>query len=152
MAPEVLAHQRYSTKADVYSFGICMWECITRQLPYAGMTAVQAAMGVVNNGLRPEIPPHVSAPLASLIKACWAPVADQRPSFDQIVSTLQEMLTGDAAHGSARLGMHWAQPNTPKHHPFQLRPKPVASVAVGAPAVGAAATAAAPKPVMALAV
>jgi serine/threonine protein kinase len=41
MAPEVLSHQRYSSKADVYSFAIVMWECLTRQLPYAGMTPVQ---------------------------------------------------------------------------------------------------------------
>ena len=31
MAPEVLAHQRYSEKADVYSFGIVLWECSARQ-------------------------------------------------------------------------------------------------------------------------
>lgn len=32
MAPEVLAHQRYSEKADVYSFGIVLWECTARQV------------------------------------------------------------------------------------------------------------------------
>ncbi|PNH06051.1 putative serine/threonine-protein kinase, partial [Tetrabaena socialis] len=33
-APEVLAHQRYSEKADVYSFGIVLWECLAAKLPY----------------------------------------------------------------------------------------------------------------------
>ncbi len=32
MAPEVLAHQRYSKKADVYSFAIVLWECTARQV------------------------------------------------------------------------------------------------------------------------
>jgi serine/threonine protein kinase len=32
MAPEVLAHQRYSEKADIYSFGIVLWECTARQV------------------------------------------------------------------------------------------------------------------------
>jgi serine/threonine protein kinase len=31
MAPEVLAHQRYSQKADIYSFGVVLWECTARQ-------------------------------------------------------------------------------------------------------------------------
>ncbi len=41
MAPEVLAHQRYSTKADVFSFAIVLWEFLTRRLPYAGMVQLQ---------------------------------------------------------------------------------------------------------------
>jgi serine/threonine protein kinase len=36
MAPEVLANQRYSEKADVYSFGIVMWECCARQVRARG--------------------------------------------------------------------------------------------------------------------
>ncbi|GFR43810.1 hypothetical protein Agub_g4935, partial [Astrephomene gubernaculifera] len=83
-APEVLAHQRYSEKADVYSFGIVLWECLTRRLPYAGMTPVQAAVGVVNNGLRPELPRGTPPAVADLIRSCWAAVPEQRPSFTQI--------------------------------------------------------------------
>ena len=32
MAPEVMANQRYSVKADVYSFGMVLWECTARQV------------------------------------------------------------------------------------------------------------------------
>jgi len=32
MSPEVLAHQSYSEKADVYSFAIVLWECTARQV------------------------------------------------------------------------------------------------------------------------
>jgi serine/threonine protein kinase len=42
MAPEVLANQRYSNKADVYSFGMVMWECCARQVPFEGLNGVQA--------------------------------------------------------------------------------------------------------------
>lgn len=57
-----------------------------------GMTAVQAAVGVVNQGLRPDIPQDTPPELASLIRACWAPVPDQRPTFDSVVQVLVGML------------------------------------------------------------
>jgi hypothetical protein len=47
MAPEVLANQRYSNKADIYSFGMVMWECCARQVPFEGLNGVQAGEGRV---------------------------------------------------------------------------------------------------------
>ena len=35
MAPEVLENCRYTEKADVYSFGIVMWEILAREPPFA---------------------------------------------------------------------------------------------------------------------
>jgi serine/threonine protein kinase len=32
MAPEVILGQSYGEPADVYSFGIIMWECVARKL------------------------------------------------------------------------------------------------------------------------
>lgn len=51
MAPEVLANQRYSNKADIYSFGMVMWECCARQVPFEGLNGVQAGEG--NTQARP---------------------------------------------------------------------------------------------------
>ncbi|KAG2453337.1 hypothetical protein HYH02_001561 [Chlamydomonas schloesseri] len=99
-APEVLAHQRYSEKADVYSFGMVLYECLTRKLPYEGMTAVQAAVGVVNHGLRPEIPRGTPPAVAELIRACWAAIPEQRPSFTQ-VEVQMLLLLGQARAAAA---------------------------------------------------
>lgn len=101
MAPEVLANQRYSEKADVYSFGVVMWECCARQVPYVGMNGMQAAMAVMNRGLRPDIPPSTPSPLTMLIKNCWAPIPDQRPSFQQIVTQLEDMERSGTARWSS---------------------------------------------------
>jgi hypothetical protein len=53
--------------------------------------AAQAAMAVTNHGLRPPIPEGTPSPLASLMKACWAPTAGSRPTFPQVVDALSTM-------------------------------------------------------------
>ncbi|KAJ8772678.1 hypothetical protein K2173_027855 [Erythroxylum novogranatense] len=47
MAPEVIEHKPYDHKADVFSFGIFLWELLTGKLPYEHLTPLQAAVGVV---------------------------------------------------------------------------------------------------------
>lgn len=42
MAPEVIEHKPYGEKADVFSFGILMWELLTGRVPYEDMTPLQA--------------------------------------------------------------------------------------------------------------
>ncbi len=66
MAPEVIEHKPYGEKADVFSFGIVLWELLTGRVPYSDMTPLQAAVGVVQQGLRPTIPPHVPPALAQV--------------------------------------------------------------------------------------
>ncbi len=59
------------------------------QVPYEGLNGLQAAIGVLERGLRPEIPAGTLPALARLMQDCWAPVPEQRPSFDEIVPRLQ---------------------------------------------------------------
>lgn len=54
-APEIFKSDGYTTKADVYSFGIVMWELITREEPYEGMHRPQIIVGVSREGLRPKV-------------------------------------------------------------------------------------------------
>ena len=46
MAPEVMANQRYSVKADVYSFGMVLWVCTARQVCKAVPLSYQSAAWV----------------------------------------------------------------------------------------------------------
>ena len=39
MAPEVITNENYTEKADVYSFGIILWEFWSKEPPYKGMKA-----------------------------------------------------------------------------------------------------------------
>lgn len=44
-APEVLRNSVVSLSADVFSFGVVMWELLTWQQPYEDMMSVQVSVG-----------------------------------------------------------------------------------------------------------
>ncbi|PKU77395.1 serine/threonine-protein kinase STY17 isoform X1 [Dendrobium catenatum] len=88
MAPEVIEHRPYDHKADVYSFGILMWELLTGKLPYEFLSPLQAAVGVLRAGLRPIIPKNTNPKLAALLEKCWQKDPALRPDFSEILDTL----------------------------------------------------------------
>jgi len=90
MAPEVIGSNHYTEKADVFSFGIILWELVARQVPYAGMNAVQVSVQVMAKGLRPEIPPRCPAAYSHLIQECWDTDPNKRPSFTDVVKRLEQ--------------------------------------------------------------
>lgn len=90
-APEVLRNQKYSVKADVYSFGIVMWEVCTRMDPYTGVAPFQVVVQVATSGLRPGIPPFCPQAWLELMTECWSENPERRPSFAEIVERLQNL-------------------------------------------------------------
>ncbi|KAG6776175.1 hypothetical protein POTOM_019681 [Populus tomentosa] len=91
MAPEVINHQPYDQKADIFSFAIVLWELVTAKIPYDSMTPLQAALGV-RQGLRPDLPHSAHPKLLDLMQRCWETVPDRRPSFSEITVELQTLL------------------------------------------------------------
>ena len=91
MAPEVLANADYNEKADVYSYGIILWEMLSRECPFEGMTPIQCALAVLNRNKRPEIPKWCPQPLQALIRACIKKDPEERPMFSEILEALDKM-------------------------------------------------------------
>ena len=57
MAPEVLQNKEYDESADVYSFGIVLWELYTQKNPFEKIETFSAMIdSVVEEQQRPEIP------------------------------------------------------------------------------------------------
>lgn len=94
MAPEALQKNESEINfrsADMWSFAIMLWELATRQVPFAGLSAIETGMKVALEDLRVSMPANVSHHIARLSKICMNEEPGKRPSFDQIVPILTKM-------------------------------------------------------------
>ena len=54
MAPEVLKSDKYTTKADVYSYAICLWEILCREPPFKTLKPYEIMKKVIEESARPD--------------------------------------------------------------------------------------------------
>ena len=93
-APEVMNDEKMSTKADIYSLGVILWEVFTLSLPWEGLAPMQIMTRVCLKNERLAIPVGLSREcpaVADLIAACFS-VDTLRPTADTIQSTLRREL------------------------------------------------------------
>ncbi|GMH72050.1 hypothetical protein TrLO_g6960 [Triparma laevis f. longispina] len=84
MAPEVMRHETYSNKADVFSFGVVCWQLLTRQEPFAPLSQLAAAREVGIKRCRPPFPKGTPGDVEKLISQLWHEDEKERPSFRQV--------------------------------------------------------------------
>ncbi|XP_024588601.1 mitogen-activated protein kinase kinase kinase 20 isoform X2 [Neophocaena asiaeorientalis asiaeorientalis] len=91
MAPEVIQSLPVSETCDTYSYGVVLWEMLTREAPFKGLEGLQVAWLVVEKNERLTIPSSCPKSFAELLHQCWEADAKKRPSFKQIISILEYM-------------------------------------------------------------
>jgi serine/threonine protein kinase len=91
MAPEIINGDRYSNKADVFSFGVLLYEIVTGKQPLqnSGGSAFRL-FAKVTAGSRETIPDTVEHLTAGLISRCWDANPDDRPTFLEIFNELRK--------------------------------------------------------------
>ena len=94
MAPEVLRLERYSEAADVWSFGVVMWELSTGLRPFEGINPLRVIY-MVTHGERLQLPDDLPKRYRDLLLWCWEEPED-RPTFTQIIEVIDELRFTDA--------------------------------------------------------
>ncbi|THD24948.1 hypothetical protein D915_004230 [Fasciola hepatica] len=92
-APEGLAYYVFSSKSDVWAFGVVLWELATYGLsPYPGVE-LHDVYHILEKGYRMERPHGCPEAVYSIMLRCWAWEASLRPSFTEVHAELEQMYT-----------------------------------------------------------
>uniref|UniRef100_A0A3B3U4K8 Tyrosine-protein kinase n=1 Tax=Poecilia latipinna TaxID=48699 RepID=A0A3B3U4K8_9TELE len=87
-APEVIKYSKFSSKSDIWAFGVLMWEIYNEgRLPYENRTNAEVVESL-NAGLRllkPRLAPNA---VYSLMEWCWKEKPEDRPSFAVLLHEL----------------------------------------------------------------
>eukprot|EP00057_Strongylocentrotus_purpuratus_P013725 XP_011668199.1 PREDICTED: tyrosine-protein kinase TXK [Strongylocentrotus purpuratus] len=99
--PEVLHYTRFSSKSDVWAFGILMWEVFSGGLaPYPAMSNVEVVDQVTRHNYRMERPDHCPYQMYRIMKDCWREKTDDRPSFSTLIGKLDQLSDKTEFHHS----------------------------------------------------
>lgn len=94
MSPECATSTDYEFSSDVHSFAIVLWETMTLQRAFAkARDPLHFYELVFRRNMRPSLR-TVSCPnLKSLLRVCWNPNPNLRPTFSSVVVELNSMQT-----------------------------------------------------------
>uniref|UniRef100_A0A3P9LXL3 Hepatocyte growth factor receptor n=1 Tax=Oryzias latipes TaxID=8090 RepID=A0A3P9LXL3_ORYLA len=117
MALESLQTHKFTTKSDVWSFGVLLWELMTRGAPpYSDVNSFDITVFLLQGRrlLQPEFCPD---PLYTVMVECWHPKPERRPSFSELVSRISAIF-------SSFSGEHYVLLNTTYVNIDKMTPYP----------------------------
>ncbi|CAI4231314.1 unnamed protein product [Auanema sp. JU1783] len=92
MSPESIRHYDFSTKSDVWAFGILLFEIITLGgAPYPGIK-MDELLGFLENGGRIPQPDNCPNEFYDVMRECWLADATRRPDFGVLRQRLAKQL------------------------------------------------------------
>ena len=84
MPPEVVARKPYSPeKADVWSFGVCLFRALCGRLPFSGVSQTNLFYHIKRGEF--QCAPGVSSPAKALLSALLDPQPERRPSVKDML-------------------------------------------------------------------
>ncbi|GLD93771.1 hypothetical protein PINS_up015655 [Pythium insidiosum] len=113
IAPEVLLGRDYDERADMFSFGVVLAEIDTDDYPYwneknpaGNKIQEQAILHMVAAGtMRPEFSPDCPKAILNIAEMCLQADPDDRPTAQQVVYLLRQMLRQSSLSSTSSLTM-----------------------------------------------
>ncbi|GBB94902.1 hypothetical protein RclHR1_24370001 [Rhizophagus clarus] len=91
VAPEVLIRKPYTKAADIYSFGIIMWE-FTSGIPAFNDRVHNFELALeIHNGHRPKVIEDTDPDYVNLMKKCWNNDPNERPTAEELILELNKL-------------------------------------------------------------
>lgn len=82
----------FSTKSDVWAFGVLMWEVFSLgEMPYTKLSDDEVLEALKAGKLKLPVPDGCPSKIYKLMVRCWATSLKERPSFSDIVHVLGEL-------------------------------------------------------------
>mmetsp|Transcript_14616 Transcript_14616/g.24936 ORF Transcript_14616/g.24936 Transcript_14616/m.24936 type:complete len:590 (-) Transcript_14616:914-2683(-) len=103
MAPEVIGKSRFTEKADVWSYGMVLWEMITQKEPFENKDTPQIIYEVMLAKSIPDIPSFTPFEYSQLVSDCLKFEPATRPSFSDIVRRLRDITESLPSEVGARI-------------------------------------------------
>ncbi|KAG4069728.1 hypothetical protein HA402_008566 [Bradysia odoriphaga] len=97
MAPECLGDDDFSTKSDVFAYGVLVWELYTRAagLPLEELTDDEFMTLAKENKLERKLAEQTPTELKTILTSCWNVNPKERPSFSQLSTVLGKSLQSE---------------------------------------------------------
>jgi mitogen-activated protein kinase kinase kinase 9 len=92
MSPECIRNSEFSTKSDVWSFGVLLWDCLTGELPYNGFDQMQVAFGIATNKYSLPLPSTCPEEFSQLMTNCWKILPHERPTFSDLLEQINRII------------------------------------------------------------
>lgn len=101
MAPESLESSVFTTKSDVWSYGVLLWELMTRgAVPYPDVDNWDVA-NFIQSTKRLAQPMFCPDSVYEIMLSCWAVDPELRPSFELVVREIETIVNSANTVGSS---------------------------------------------------
>ncbi|GFR69325.1 hepatocyte growth factor receptor, partial [Elysia marginata] len=105
MAPESLTDGYYDMRTDVWSFAVLVWELLTRGcLPFHEVSDSAGVSEYILQGYILGRPDTLSSEVYELLRSCWCPENESRPSIGTVSRTLSDILEAEDDQTYANAG------------------------------------------------